>query len=281
MGNPTEQLYARWMSLGVYTPFYRNHSAWDTKSKEPWSFGPNIEKIVKDMIVQRYRMLPYIYSAFHESTLSGLPVARSLTINYTFDEKVYWWKYQNQYLFGDNLLVAPVSCNQGAAKVYLPEGGWYRLSTGEFYKGRSEVTVEAPLNDLPVFVKASGILPLQSDIQYTDQKPSPALELHVYNGAVPNSFTYYEDDGSTYQFEQNQFYKRRFLFEPGKKLLTITKPEGSFTSKFTTFTLVFHSFDEILTISVNGKDYSLKLKSATTRTVDIPVSNESMVISYH
>ena len=177
------------MSLGVYTPLFRNHSAWDTKSKEPWSFGFNVERMVKEMIAQRYRLLPYIYSAFNESTVSGLPVARSLAINYTFDEKIYWWNYQNEYLFGDNLLIAPVSCNQQAVKVYLPAGGWYRLSTGEYYKGNVEVTVDAPLNDLPVFVRASGIIPMQSDIQYTAQKPSPTLELHIYNGAVPNTFT--------------------------------------------------------------------------------------------
>ncbi|MEI7498887.1 MAG: TIM-barrel domain-containing protein [Bacteroidota bacterium] len=280
MGNPSEQLITRWMSLGVYTPFFRNHSAWDTKSKEPWSFGLNVEYMLKDMIKQRYRLLPYIYSAMYESTRSGMPVARSLAINYTFDEKVYWWKYQNEYLFGDNLLIAPVSCNQQAAKVYLPEGGWYRLSSGEFYKGNAEVTVDAPLNDLPVFVKASGIIPMQSDIQFTAQKPSPVLDLHIYNGNKPNSFTYYEDDGSTYQFENGQFYRRKITFDPGKKTIDISKAEGSFASKYTSFRLIFHSFDNLMTIKSNGNDYSLKLKSTTERFVEIPVSSENMNISY-
>jgi len=281
MGNPSEQLYTRWMSMGVYTPFFRNHSAWDTKSKEPWAFGPNVERQVKEMILQRYRLLPYIYAAFYESAVSGLPVARSLAINYTFDEKVYWWKYQNQYLFGDNLLIAPVSCNQLAAKVYLPDGGWYRLSSGEFFKGRSEVMVDAPLNDLPVFVKASGIIPMQSDIQYTAQKPSPTLELHIYNGDKPNSFTYYEDDGMTYQFENGQYFRRMISFYPGKKQIILTKAEGSFVSKFTSMRLVLHSFDEVMTIRSNGKDYSLKLKNVNTRTVEIPAGGgEELIISY-
>jgi len=280
MGNPTEQLFTRWMSLGVFTPFYRNHSSWDTKSKEPWSFGPIVEKMVKEMIMQRYRLLPYIYSAFHESTLSGMPVARSLAINYTFDEKIYWWKYQNEYLFGDNLLVAPVSCNQTASKIYLPEGGWYRLSSGEFYNGSSEVTVDAPLNDLPVFVKASGIIPMQSDIQYTAQKPSPTLDLHIYNGVKPNNYTYYEDDGMTYQFENGQYYQRNINFEPGNKTIILTKPEGSYPSKFTTLRLIFHSFDDILTIRCDGKDYSLKPRSTKERSVEIPVGSGPMKITY-
>ncbi len=278
MGNPTEQLFTRWMSLGVYAPFFRSHSAWDTKSKEPWSFGLNVERTVKEMIAQRYRLLPYIYSAMYESTVSGLPVARALAINYTFDEKVFWWKYQNEYLFGDNLLIAPVSANQLAAKVYLPAGGWYRLSGGEFYKGNSEVTVDAPLNDLPVFVKASGILPMQSDIQFTAQKPSPILDLHIYNGDKPNSFVYYEDDGLTYQFEKGEYFRRTITFDPGSRTIRFSKAEGRFSSKFTTIRLILHSFDDVMTVRAAGKDYSLKLKSVNERSIEIPEGNGDVLI---
>ncbi|MCX6279160.1 MAG: glycoside hydrolase family 31 protein [Bacteroidetes bacterium] len=281
MGNPTEQLFTRWMSLGVYTPFFRNHSAWDTKSKEPWSFGLNVERMVKEMIARRYRLLPYIYSAFYESAMSGLPVARSLTINYTFDEKVYWSSYQNEYLFGDNLLVAPVSCNQQAGKVYLPEGSWYRLGSDEFYKGNSEVTVDAPLNNLPVFVKASGIIPMQSDIQFTDQKPSKFLDIHIYYGDKANSFIYYEDDGSTYQYENGQYYKRTITFDPIKKTISFSKPEGSFTSKFTAYRIILHSFDDLKTLRAGGKDYSLKATSPKERMTEIPAGgSEDIIIAY-
>ena len=281
MGNPSEQLYVRWMSLGVYTPLFRNHSAWDTKSKEPWSFGLNVERVVKDMISQRYRLLPYIYSAFHESTMSGLPVARSLAINYTFDEKVYWGNYQNEYLFGDNILIAPLSCNQQAGKVYLPEGGWYRMSSGDFFRGCTEITVDAPLNDLPVFIKASAIIPMQSDIQFTDQKPSPTLDIHIYNGEVPNSFAYYEDDGSTYQYENSQFYKRTIYFDPLKKTLSFSQPEGNLNSKFSSYRIILHSFDKVTQINTAGKNYSLKTTSQKERMVEIPNDEKKeIVISY-
>jgi len=280
MGNPTEQLFTRWMSLGVYTPLFRNHSAWDTKSKEPWSFGLNIERMVREMIIQRYRLLPYIYSVFHESTVSGLPVARSLAINYTFDEKVYRHDYQNEYLFGDALLVSPVSCNQVAAKVYLPEGGWYRFSSGEFYKGNSEVTADAPIDDLPVFVKASGIIPMQSDIQHTGERPSPVLNLHIYNGDKPNAYVYYEDDGLTYQFENGQYFQRIITFDPVKKLISFSKAEGSYISKFSSIRLVLHSFDDVMTMQSDGQEYSLKLRSVKERTVDIPITASEMVLRY-
>jgi alpha-glucosidase len=281
MGNPSEQLYTRWMSLGVFTPFFRNHSAWETKSKEPWAFGLNVERMVKEMIKQRYRLLPYIYSGMYESSVNGLPMARSLAIDYTFDEKVYWWSYQNEYLFGDNLLVAPVSCNQNAAKVYLPAGGWYRLSSGEFYKGNSEVTVDAPLNDLPVFVKASGIIPMQSDIQYTAQKPSPVMDLHIYNGDKPNSYVYYEDDGSTYQYENGSYFRRTITFDPVRKVISFSKAEGTFVSKFTSVRLILHSFEDLMIMRAGGKDYSVKLKSVRERSVEIPMGGgEEVVVGY-
>lgn len=280
MGNPSEQLYTRWMSLGVYTPFFRNHSAWDTRSKEPWSFGLNTERLVREMIAHRYRLLPYIYAAFHESSVSGLPVARSLAINYTYDEKVYWWKYQNEYMFGDNLLVAPVSCSQQAAKVYLPEGGWYRLSSGEFFKGNSEVTVDAPLNDLPVFVRASGIIVMQSEIQYTAQRPSPTLELHVYDGDKPSTFIFYEDDGQTYNFEKGEFCRRPVHFNPANHTLTIEKQEGAFASKFNTLRLILHGFDNLTELSVNKASCSLKMKSADQWFAEFPLSGETIEIRY-
>ncbi|MCX6266647.1 MAG: DUF5110 domain-containing protein [Bacteroidetes bacterium] len=280
MGNPSEQLYTRWMSLGVYTPFFRNHSAWDTKSKEPWSFGLNVESMVKEMIMPRYRLLPYIYAGMNQSAVSGLPMARSLAINYTFDEKVYWRIYQNEFLFGDNLLIVPVSCNQLAAKVYLPRGGWYRLSSGEFYKGNAEVTVDAPLNDLPVFVQSSGIIPMQSDIQYTDQKPSAVMDLHVYNGDQPNTFIYYEDDGLTYQFETGQYFRRTITFDPEKKLIIFSKAEGTFPSKFTSMRLILHAFNEVSAVRSEGKEYSLQIKSSKERTVEIPAGSGEMIFSY-
>jgi len=280
MGNPSEQLFARWMSLGVYTPFYRNHSAWDTRAKEPWAFGLNIERMVTPMIAQRYRLIPYIYSAFYESTVSGLPVSRSLAIGYSFDEKVFWYSYQNEYLFGDNLLVAPVSCNQDAAKVYLPGDGWYRLSSGEFYKGNTEVTVDAPLNDLPVFAKASGIIPMQSDVQFTAQKPSSTLDIHIYNGSKSNSFTYYEDDGLTYQFESGQYLRRVITFDPVHRQIIFAKAEGKFASKFTSFRLILHSFDDVMTIRSADNDYTLKLRSLHERAAEIPVKEGEMLLRY-
>ncbi len=280
MGTPTKELFLRWLSLGIYTPFLRNHSVVDSKDKEPWAFGESAEATAISLLNQRYRLLPYLYSAFYEASRTGMPVARSLAIDYTFDEKVYWYGYQNEYLFGDNILVAPVVSTQQFAKVYLPEGNWYRLSTGEKYIGNSEVIVEAPLDDLPVFAKGSGIIPLQSVIQNTSQKPSPVIELHIYNGTEKNSFLYYEDDGITYKYENGDFYSRLIIFDPLKKEIILDKPEGSRVSKFESFLLIMHDFGDLKSVNVNGKNYAIGKRSEGERSIEFPLEKDRINISY-
>ncbi len=280
IGTPTNELFARWMSVGVYTPFLRNHAEINSRRKEPWSFGENIEEISRQWINKRYRLLPYLYSAFYESTQTGMPVARMLAINYPGDEKIYENDFQNEYLFGGEILVAPVASDTTICNVYFPEGEWYRMSNDKLYKGKTEAAVNCPLDDLPVFVRSGGILPLQSVIQNTTEKPSPTLEINVWNGKVPNSYTLYEDDGMTYNYETGQYCLRLISFDPGKKTITIGKTEGSFSSKFKAFRLVLHDFGEIMGLKVNGQGQTLKLKNSKQRFFEGVLTNEQIEISY-
>lgn len=280
MGNPTKELYQRWLNIGVFTPFFRNHSAWDTKAKEPWSFGKEVENLSIELISLRYKLLPYIYSAFYQSSQNGLPVARTLAINYTYDEKIWDWSYQNQYMFGDNLLVAPVSSTQNFVKVYLPSGGWYRMSTGQFFQGGHEVIVDAPLHDLPVFIRASGLIPMQSVIQFTDQKPSPVLELHIYYGTQPNTFIYYEDDGTSYKYENGGYYQRDITFNPAERKIRFEKPKGSYPSKFSSIRLILHAFHDVMAVRSNSLNISLKLQSDGTRAGECPLFPSEFELTY-
>ncbi len=280
MESPSKELFVRWLSLGVYTPFFRNHASKGTLRKEPWSLGEEVEASSIKLISQRYRLLPYIYSAFYTSTQSGLPVARSLAINYTNDEKIWWWRYQEEYLFGDNLLVAPVSCTQNMARVYLPEGDWYRLTSGEFYKGKQEVNVEAPLDDLPVFVKASGIIPMQSVIQNTSEKPSDTLDVHIYAGRSSAAFVYYEDDGLTYNYEQGKYCKKLIQYNPQGKIIVIGKADGTFSSKFTAVRLILHSFPVLSSLNVNGSKISTQRLKHDTQSAVLPFNSNELNIHY-
>jgi alpha-glucosidase len=244
-GNPTPELMVRWNSLGVYTPMFRNHSAFDTNHREPWLWGKKNEAIIKKDIEERYRLLPYLYSSFYQSATTGLPVSRTLAIDYTADPKIFDPKYQNQFLFGDALLVAPVESTRLKAEVYLPEGDWYRLSSDEKYTGRQEVEVRSPLTDLPVFVKAGAIIPKQNVVQSTSEKGDGILALHVWYGNEPNTFTYYEDDGTTYDYQQGAYFQRLISFDPHQKQIILETAQGSYPSRFTQVKLLLHGFREV------------------------------------
>ena len=185
------------------------------------TIGEKIEDISRQWINKRYRLLPYLYSAFYESTQTGMPVARTLAISYMEDNKIYEEEFQNEYLFGGQILVAPVSSEKNTCNVYFPSGEWVRMTDDRLYNGNTEAAVDSPLDDLPVFVKSGGIIPLQSVIQNTSETPSPVLEIHIYNGKAPNTFMYYEDDGITYNYESGQYYRRLISFDPLSKSIII------------------------------------------------------------
>lgn len=281
IGEPSKELITRWLSIGVYTPFMRTHVDYDHNYREPWIYGKEAEKLNRELINQRYRLLPYIYSTAYVATLSGLPVSRTLAINYSFDDQIYKSEYENEYLFGDNILVAPVVSTQLFAKVYLPAGAWYHLSTDEYSSGRQEIVVAAPLTDLPVFARAGAIIPMQSVIQNTTVKPDDVLYLHVYAGKEPSSFTYYEDDGVSFAFEKGGFCKRILAFDPAKKQVAISAKEGAFTSKFTRIKLVLHGFPGLSALKVNGGTTPVARESDKLQSVTVSWSDGTMIFEWN
>jgi len=256
-GDPTPELMVRWNSLGVYTPMFRNHAAKGTKYREPWRWGKDNEAIIKKDIEQRYRLLPYIYSSYYQSHQTGLPVSRTLAINYTQDTTIFDTKYQNQFLFGDAILVAPVESTRFTEDVYLPAGEWYRQSTGEKFEGGKAISADAPLTDLPVFIKAGAIIPMQNVIQSTNEKGDGILEINVWYGKEANSFVYYEDDGSSYDYQKGAYYKQEISFDPTKNNIVLSAADGSFQSKYDKIKLVLHGFKKDIKVKVDGKRVAL------------------------
>lgn len=235
----TAALYARWISLGAFTPFFRAHKAINYKEAEPWSYGEQTEEIAKKYISLRYRLLPYLYSAMYDSHQTGLPVNRTLAINYSYDAMIYNSKFQNEFLFGPSILVAPVKSSDMYAEVYFPQGGWYDIYNDKFYK-HGTVIVASPLHRLPVFVKAGSIIPMQTLVQSTSEKVSDTLFLHLYTGE-DNTFLYYEDDGITYDYGNGNYYLRNMEYTEDDHHLTISKTEGNYSSKFKYIKLFIHS----------------------------------------
>lgn len=244
IGDGTKDLFKRWMEVGVFSPYVRNHKEYFATANEPWSYGEEAEAISKTYIGLRYRLMPYIYTAFNEASQTGMPVARSLCINYPFDDKVYDNTFQYQFLFGDALMVTPVTSKESQKKVYLPKGDWFDLFTEERFRGEREVIRAAPIYQLPVFVKASSIIPMQSLVQSSKDKPSDTLYIHVFNGDSSSRYNYYEDRGEGYDYLLNYFCKRTFDFNPAERKITVGEQNGTVVSKFASVQFIFHGFDQ-------------------------------------
>jgi len=257
VGDPSISLFARWISIGAFSPFFRGHSMVNSKDGEPWSFGEEVEDISRNYISLRYQLLPYLYSVFHEAATTGLPVSRTLAIDYTFDDQVYNSAYQNQYLFGPNILVAPVESYKDLTRVYLPEGAWFNFHTEDKIKGGAAIYAEAPITHLPLFVKAGAIIPMQSEIQNTMQAPEPVLLLHVYAGD-DGKFMYYEDDGSSYQYENGQYYQRMIDYDHKEGVVTIGDVSGSYQTRFAEVKLLLHGFKPLGKVVISGSEAKFK-----------------------
>lgn len=242
-GTPSIGLYTRWLQLGTFIPYFRTHTNYNNKASDPWSYGEDVLEMSRKYINLRYRLLPYIYSAFYESAQSGLPVARSLAIDYTYDENIYKPAFQNQFLFGQSLLVLPQESNKDFAKIYLPKGDWYNMYTGVREQGGSTKIIELTQDKLPVYVKESSIIPMQSLVQSTIEKTSDTLTVHVYAGNVNNAFVYYEDDGTTYDYEKGSFYKRSIRLDAANRNIVFEKAEAGMASKFKYIQLCLHGFN--------------------------------------
>ena len=251
-GNATVPLYARWMQIGAFTPYFRNHTGVNTKSAEPWAFGEEVLEVTRNYINLRYQLMPYLYSSFYEATQNGKPVVRALPISYTHDEKVYNAKFQNQYEFGNGFMIAAFAGADTYGTVYFPNNQWYNLYNDEVIAGNQEKIIPVTLSKLPVYVKESSIIPMQSLVQSTAEKPTDTLTVHIYKGNRNNSFVYYEDDGESYNYENGSYYKRTITYNAAQKQITFAKAEGSITSKFKHVRIQLHGFDNTA-VKLNNK----------------------------
>ncbi len=248
IGDGTKDLFKRWIEIGMFSPYVRNHKEFFATANEPWSYGEEAEAISKTYINLRYRLMPYIYSTFYEASRSGMPVSRSLCINYPFDEKVYHSIYQYQFLFGNAMMIVPVTTKEFSKKIYLPAGSWYDIYSDEVIQGEKEWSQEFPIYQLPIFVKAGSVLPIQSQVQSTKDNPGDTLQVHIFYGAGENKFTYYEDDGSSFDYRNGNYCKRDIIFNAENKRISFSKQEGSYSSAFKIIKLVLHGFKKTIPV---------------------------------
>lgn len=215
---PSGELYARWLQAAALTPFLRSHSVGWAGNKEPWEYGDEFTPINRASIELRYRFLPYIYSLFYEHERTGQPVMRPLWYEYPSDRSTYL--ISDEYMVGSDVLVAPV-VKEGMRNrdVYLPAGSaWINWSTGERFEGGRQINVQAPLDRLPLFVRAGAIIATQEVIQHTGQMPNAAMTLNVAAGIESRKTEVakiHEDAGDGYEYRKSAWSEVRIEHRQG------------------------------------------------------------------
>jgi alpha-D-xyloside xylohydrolase len=210
------ELYTRWFQYATFLPIFRTHGS--RLANEVWSYGKQAEPILEKYLRLRYQLMPYIYSLGYQTWLSGAPIMRALPLDFPNDPRVA--DLRDEYMFGSAFLVAPVT-DQGATsrEVYLPAGtDWYNFWTDERSKGGQTITVAAPIDTIPLFVRAGSIVPLGAPVENAHQLQAIA-QVDIYPGA-DGSFTLFSDDGSTYAYEKGAGSVTRLHWDDAKQMLT-------------------------------------------------------------
>jgi alpha-glucosidase len=249
-GHCTPELYVRWFQFGAFCSLFRPHGD-QTELREPWQFGPEVEAICRKYLRLRYRLFPYVYTAAHEACTTGIPMMRPLVLAFPEDPEVL--NLSDEYLFGPDILVAPV-VSEGATDriVYLPGGAWIDLWSDTVYTGPRAVNISAPLDTLPLFVRQGAILPMGPDVQYSSERPLDPLTLEIYRGA-DHSFTLYEDDGESTAYQNGAYVRTcfRVTASQGSLMCSIGEPKGSFTGHQSERTIVLNVHQQPATHDVN------------------------------
>ena len=258
-GKISFDLYARWVEFGALSPLVRLHSSFenprDGNLRMPWTYGPAGVALVRKYFRLRYRLLPYIYTLARIAHDDALPLVRPLYLQYPADARSY--AYPNEYFFGNEILVAPISDPSGGEEIYLPPGSWTDFYSGQIYAGGSVLAIRAPVDVLPLFIRTGSIVPLAPDLAYSDQKPLDRLTLAVF-GPQSASYRLYEDDGVSLGYRSGEFAWTPISFESsgsGQWQMEIGPTEGSFSGQVTrrAYGIELHGLPEPTVIRVDGR----------------------------
>jgi len=241
------ELYTRWLEFGAFTPLMRSHGA--DAPREIYQFGTKGTKYydaIEKYIHLRYRFLPYIYSTSWDVTANQSSMMRALMMDFPNDKNAL--DINDEYMFGKSILVSPVTnpmyvkpsvtgrdtiqvedfSTIKSKETYLPAGAdWYDFWTGEKLSGGTKVSRQAPLDIMPLYVKAGSVLPIGPSVQYAEEKKWDNLEIRIYPGAN-GKFVLYEDENDNYNYEKGIYTTITFDWDDKKKTLTISDRNGSF-----------------------------------------------------
>lgn len=232
LGYKDDEMTARWTQFGIYSPIMRLHSSSsEFNSKEPWRYKKETEEVMKDALRERHRMLPYLYTMNYRNYKEGIPLI--LPMYYEYPDKEEAYQVKNQYMFGSELIVAPITTprykgiNKAKIKVWLPDGIWYDIHTGMMYSGNKTIYMYRDIYSIPVLAKAGAILPFTEEISGKQAEKNPEhLHIKVFTGKS-GSFTLYEDDNESCAYEKGICVKTKIEYiEAEEASLVIHKAEG-------------------------------------------------------
>jgi alpha-glucosidase len=242
-GNCPPEMLVRWYELGIFYPLFRNHCWLEGRAQEPFAYGEKCEALVRKLIETRYALLPYIYSLFHEHTVSGAPLMRPLSWHYPLDKIAA--NIDDEFLLGENILVAPITERAKSCRnIYFPEGLWHPFSGGAPVKGGQTLTVEIPLGAVPAFVRDGSIIPMASAMQSTVEYENCTITFKCFGGNAQG--LYFEDDGKSFDYERGDYNEWQLTLKDGQ--LSATSRHKS-----------FDSHDRKYALDIQGKSVAFKL----------------------
>lgn len=233
-GRVDPELYVRWIQFGAFSPVLRTHTTKNPDAERRiWKFDKPYFEAARRAFHLRYELIPYIYTAARQCYDTGLPLCRPLYYEWRWLDAAY--QHPNEYLFGDNLIVAPVTAPMDAptqatpTTIWLPEGEWINWFTGETLKGPAQIKRLVPLDEIPVFVRAGSIIPTQPYMRRSDEKPIDQLTLHIFGGPR-GEYRLYEDDGISRGYESSAFARTTITQElvGAKRTVSIAATQGTF-----------------------------------------------------
>jgi len=219
-------LFIRWFQYGVFCPIFRVHGTRTTDQNELWSYGPDAQKILVNFDRLRYRLLPYIYSLAWKTTSQGYTPMRPLVMDFRGDVRAE--NIGDQFMYGPAFLVNPVTEPAASTRrLYLPQARWYDFWSGASADGGQAVDAAAPLERMPLYIRAGSIVPMGPDQEWSTQKQADPIELRVYRGADAD-FTLYEDENDSYHYEKGVYATIPFHWDEAQQVLTIGERHGKF-----------------------------------------------------
>lgn len=250
----TSELLCRWVQVGCFSPFFRNHSALGTRRQEPWAFNQQTLEINRKYIKLRYKLLPYLYDLYWECQKSGLPIMRPLVLEYQKDEKVR--EINDQFLYGSSILVAPV-VNQGqkVRSLYLPEGKWIDYWTKEHFHGNQYILKEAPLEICPIYIKAGSILPNYPELHYVGEKEVEELTLDIYPGE--GEYHHFQDNGEDYGYQKGEY--NEYCFSLKHEQLEIKLLHQGYDKRYQSFRIIYKEQDMRVNLHENAVRINLSI----------------------